>query len=255
MPKTPISVFIITLNESATIEQAIMSVQQFSEVIVVDSGSTDGTQEIAKACGARVLHQDWLGYSRQKSFAMSQCHNEWCFNLDGDEVISAELADQIQELVECGSHDALRLRFEDIFMQREMHPASHKRSIVRIFKRSKVTYPKNRLVHENVTVDGQVETLKECVVHYGYADNDTLMSKQNTYSSLAALQKHQAGKKSSTAKLILVFPLMFIKEYLIRKMFLSGRRGLIHAVISSMYAFLKEAKLYELEQNNQQKHK
>lgn len=255
MSKTPISVFFITLNESATIEQAIKSVQQFDEIIVVDSGSSDGTQEIAKECGAKVLHQDWLGFSKQKRFAMSQCRNEWCFNLDGDEIIPEELANQIQEKVNQANCDALRLRFEDVFMRGKMHSASHKRSIVRVFKRSKVAYPENRLVHENVSIDGSVETLKECVIHYGYGDIETLMAKQNKYSSLAAQQKHLAGKRSSTLKLILVFPLMFVKEFLMRKMFLSGRRGLIHAVISSMYAFLKEAKLYELGRSNEEKHK
>ncbi|AWB68254.1 glycosyltransferase family 2 protein [Saccharobesus litoralis] len=246
MSNTPISVYFVTLNEAATIAQAIQSVQGFAEIIVVDSGSTDGTQQIATNLGAKVVHQDWLGFAKQKQYALSLCQHDWCFNLDGDEVVPDDVARQIQQQVDADNCDALRIYFEDVFMGAAMHPSSHKRSIVRVFKKQNVEYPTNKLVHENVKVNGKVQDVKGCVLHYGYADAETLMAKQNKYSSLGAQEKFNKGKRHSWLKLSLMLPIMFFKEYIVRKRFLSGGRGFVQAVIDTMYAFLKEAKLYEL---------
>ncbi|WP_017444395.1 glycosyltransferase family 2 protein [Gayadomonas joobiniege] len=248
MTVKPISVYFITLNESATIAEAIQSVQAIAdEIIVVDSGSTDNTVEIAESLGARVIKQSWLGFSAQKSFAMKQCRNDWVFNLDGDEIVPENVNKEIMQLVASDCCDAIRVNFEDIFMQQPMHKKSHKRSIVRVFNRHKVRYPQDRLVHENVIVEGKVAQINGCIIHHGYADVGNLMAKQNKYSSLSAKEKYKKGKKASLLKLFGVFPVMFLKEYLIRKMFLSGVRGFVHAMISAMYAFLKEAKLYQAE--------
>lgn len=254
MSSPSISVYLITLNEAATIRQSIESVKPYvDEVILVDSGSSDQTVAIAESLGAKVIRQTWLGFSAQKEFAMQQCAHNWVFNLDGDEVVPQSVMEEIIDLIASHSCDAIRVNFEDIFMQQPMHTNSHKRSIVRVFKKDKVRYPRDRLVHENVLVDGTIKTIAGCLLHYGYADVETLMSKQNKYSGLSALEKHQKGKKASLAKLFCVFPVMFFKEYILRKMFLSGVRGFIHAMISAMYAFLKEAKLYQLGKQTKEK--
>ncbi|MBD1389086.1 glycosyltransferase family 2 protein [Neiella sp. HB171785] len=241
-----ISVFIITFNEIDHIEQAIRSVQHLDEVIVVDSGSTDGTVEAAQALGATVVHQDWLGYAKQKHFAMQLCRNQWCFNLDGDEVVPAQVLDEIVALIKTDQCDAIRVRFEDYFIGGPMHPSSHKRSIVRVYKKDKIEFPLHKAVHENVSVNGKVARIKGCINHYGYDSVAKLVGKQNKYSSLRAEEKYAAGKRSRLAKLWLVMPIIFLKSYFLRRMFLSGRRGFIHAVVEAMYAFLKEAKLLEL---------
>lgn len=243
---TPVSVFLVTCNEADHLPDVLASVQQFDEIIVVDSGSTDDTVAIAKRHGARVIHQPWLGFARQKAFAMEQCSNEWCFNLDGDEIVPAAVARAIQTAVDDGQAAGLRVYFDDLFMGGRMHPASHKRSIVRVFKKSLTRYPTDRLVHENVTVDGPVQKIPGCIVHHGYDDLATYMQKQNSYSSLGAQQKFAQGKRASLVKLYTVFPLMWFKEYVLRKRFLSGHRGLVQATVDAMYAFLKTAKLYEL---------
>ncbi|GGA81645.1 LPS biosynthesis protein [Neiella marina] len=241
-----VSVFIITLNEIEHIEQAIRSVQHLDEIIVVDSGSTDGTVEAAKALGATVVHQDWLGYAKQKHFAMQLCRNQWCFNLDGDEVVPAAVLGEILALVADDQCDAIRVRFEDFFMGSAMHPKSHKRSIVRVYKKDRIEFPLHKSVHENVKVTGRVAKIKGCIHHYGYDSVAKLLGKQNKYSSLRAAEKYAGGKRSRWLKLLLVMPVIFAKSYFLRRMFLSGWRGFIHAVVEAMYAFLKEAKLLEL---------
>ncbi|WP_232366427.1 glycosyltransferase family 2 protein [Salinimonas sediminis] len=250
---TPISVFLITCNEQETLPAVLRSVSMFAEIIVVDSGSQDRTTAIAQEFGAKVIHQPWLGFARQKAFAMQACTHNWCFNIDGDEVVPEAVAKSIQQQVDANEANGLRVYFEDFFMGQPMHRSSHKRSIVRVFKQDKTRYPQDRLVHENVTVDGPTQKVPGTIIHYGYDDVATYMEKQNRYSSLSAQEKFNRQKPYSLAKLMLVFPLMFFKEYVLRKQFLSGARGLVHATIDAMYAFLKEAKLYEL--HRRQKHK
>jgi len=245
MSEAKISAYFITLNEASTIEQALTSVASLDEVIVVDSGSTDGTIEIAEKLGARVVHQTWLGFAQQKAFALELCRNEWCLNLDGDEVLPVETLQAIQSLVASDRCDVIRMPIEDVFMGDKMHPKSRKRSIIRVFKRSHVEYPLDRLVHENVKTTGRVASCRECILHYGYDSLSVFMSKQNKYAQLAAQSKFSRGKKPSRAKLALVFVFTFIKVFFFRRLFLSGARGLIQANIEAMYAFLKESYLYE----------
>lgn len=248
MNQIPISVFIITLNEAKYLQRVLEPLSVFDEVVVVDSGSHDGTLEIAEKAGARVIHQDWLGFAKQKQFAMQQCQNEWVLNLDGDEVVSKEFVESLQALVDNQKYDAIRLYFEDIFWGAKMSPYSAKRSIVRCFKRSEAQYPMDRLVHENIVLPkgSRIKNLGILVTHFGYSSTQILMNKQNKYSFLKAQEKYNKGKSGSLLKLAMVFPFTFVKCYIFKKMFLSGQRGLVHATIEAQYAFLKEAKLMEL---------
>ncbi|MDF2179274.1 glycosyltransferase family 2 protein [Aliiglaciecola sp. CAU 1673] len=245
--KVPISVFLVTCNEAKHIRAVLAPLKRFDEVILVDSGSTDGTVDIAREMGAKVVHQDWLGFAKQKEFAQSLCKNEWVMNLDGDEILPEQVADSIQDLVDSQKADALRLYFEDVFWGRAMHPSSGKRSIIRVFKQGRADYPTDRLVHENLVLkkDATEADVPGLVIHFGYGSTALMMEKQNKYSSLKAKEKYQKGKRPSLLKLTLIFPITFVKSYLFRRMFLSGKRGLVQAHIEAMYAFLKEAKLFE----------
>ena len=244
---TKVSVFIITFNEAAHIEEAIKSVSSMDEIILVDSGSTDDTVKIAERLGVKTVFQPWLGYAKQKSFAMNLCKNEWCFNLDGDEIVPKECLDEIIKIIESDKADAIRLPISDYFMGQELPKTVKKRSIVRLFKKNKIQYPLHRNVHENVIVDGTEVSAKNNIIHWGYNNVELLMSKQNQYSSLRALDKITGNKKSSYRKIIFIFPLMFIKSFFIRGLWRAGIRGFIYTLIECMYAFLKEAKLYEHE--------
>ncbi|MCW8093462.1 glycosyltransferase family 2 protein [Alteromonas sp. ASW11-130] len=252
---TPISVFFVTLNEAEHIKEALQSVKSFDEIIVVDSGSTDGTQDIVKEYGAKLVHKTWLGFAKQKAYAMSLCKNNWVLNLDGDEIVPEDMVANIQRAVNSGHADAYRLSFEDVFWQQPMSAKSAKRSIVRLYKKTHAAFPLDRLVHENVQL---IEGAKEAkingkILHYGYDTTHKLVTKQNSYSSLKAEEKAMKGKRPSLLKLIFIFPIMFAKTYFLRRMILSGRRGLVHAVVESMYAFLKEAKLHELTYHKKRK--
>ncbi|MFY8273578.1 glycosyltransferase family 2 protein [Pseudoalteromonas sp. SSDWG2] len=253
--KTPISAFLITCNEQAHIREALEALVEFDEVIVVDSGSEDDTVAIAKECGAKVYHQPWLGFAKQKNYAMSLCRNDWVINVDGDEILSAECVSEVQSIVDSGNYDAIRMYFEDEFWGAPMHPKSKKRSITRIFKRSQAQFPLHRKVHENIQLPSgaRLAHLSNLVYHYGYNSTEFYMYKQNCYSGLKASEKFEASATPSIAKLLLVFPLTFIKMYVLKKSYKSGVRGFVHSMINAMYSFLKEAKLFELTYRNNRK--
>ncbi len=252
MSSNKVSVFIIACNAEQYLKEVLAPLTAFDEVVLVDSGSTDNTVAIAEEFGARVFHQDWLGFAKQKSLAMSYCNNEWVLNIDSDEVLSNEQVTNILEQTQADTADAFWLHFEDEFWGRAMSKHSAKRKIIRLFKKSVAQYPTNRLVHENIELSkgARVGHITGLTWHYGYYSTEMLMHKQNQYSSLKAKQKFNQGKRPSLLKLSVVFPLTFFKAYFIKSMWRSGKRGLVHATIDAMYAFLKEAKLFELTERN-----
>lgn len=251
--ETPISAFVITLNEEAHIATVLDQLQPFSEIIVVDSGSTDNTIAIAKSKGAKVIHQDWLGFAKQKAYALSLCQHQWVMNLDGDEVLSQQNIAEIKQAVNQDDADALRFHFDDLFWGDPLSKHSRKRSIIRAFKQTHAEYPTNRLVHENLVLkEGtRVKSIPSLVTHYGYDSTEVLMQKYNRYSSLKAQEKCNKNKSPSILKLFFIYPLAFFKSYFLRKMCLSGVRGMIHAHLEASYSFLKEAKLFELTHHKQ----
>lgn len=247
---TKVSVFIVTLNEAETIGATVQSVADFDEVIVVDSGSTDDTVAIARREGARVVHHEWQGFSQQKAFALGLCSNEWCLNLDGDEVVPPVLLGELKGLIASNQWDLIRLRIEDIFMGAPMHPKSRKRAITRCFRKSLVQYPTDRRVHENIQGKGRLVTTEQTLTHWGYNDLGIYVAKHIKYARLRAEDKFLAGKRFNGLKLMLIFPITFIKVYLLRGLILSGWRGLVQSVVESFYAFLKEAYLWIIERKS-----
>lgn len=249
MSEPGISAFLITLNEAAHIEEVLTSLQRFEEIILVDSGSTDGTPEIAAKMGAKVFHQDWLGFAKQKAYAMSLCQHDWVLNVDGDEVLSDAFVTDIKTKVsQADAKTAFRVAFDDLFWGRAMSTYSKKRTIVRLYHRDWIRFPEDRFVHENVVLQPgtREQRMPGLIKHYGYDTTEGLMHKQNTYSSLKAQEKFQRGKSPSLFNLLFSFPFTFIKSYFFRNMWCSGKRGFVTAMIDAQYSFLKHAKLYEL---------
>lgn len=244
----PISVFIITLNEEAHIEKTLKSVQAMDEIVLVDSGSTDNTVKIAEKYGAKIHHQPWLGFARQKQRAMSLCKNEWVLNLDGDEALNASTISRFKQIIENDEADSVRLWRNDLFIGKFASPLSRKPNNLRLFKKSKSHFDESNLVHESAIVDGKEIFIDESFEHYGYDNVQILTDKANQYSSLKAQEKFAKNKQYSSAKLVLVFPVTFIKKYVFARQMFSGKRGFIQALVAAYYAFMKEAKLYELHQ-------
>ena len=248
--KLPVSVFIITKNEEEHIEKTLKSVSLFDEVILVDSGSTDSTLDIAKRYGAKIYSHSWQGYAKQKQYAMSLCSNEWVLNLDGDEEVNPSLINAFKEIIEQDKADSVRFWRNDIFIDKPLSTWSKKPNYHRLYKRSKSFFDDSRLAHESATVDGKEIFINETFDHFGYGSIETLTTKNNNYSSLKANEKFAKGKRYSNVKLITIFPLVFIKEYFFQRKIFSGKRGFILAIMGAYYAFIKEAKLFENHQLN-----
>ncbi|WP_111858860.1 glycosyltransferase family 2 protein [Acinetobacter sp. CFCC 10889] len=246
----PCSVYIVTLNCGAWLKDTLKSVQDFSEVIILDSGSTDDTYQIAKSfANVTISHQDWQGYAGQKSLALAKCQNEWVLNLDGDEVLSPELKAEISQTIQDSQIDALITPINDVFLGVANSKHTKKHAKIRFFRKSKGHYDLENKVHENVIVDGQSIRADGDIYHYGESSIFVKVEKNNQYSNLKAIEKFQKGKKPSLLKLSLVMPMTFLKSYFIRRSFLNGWRGFVNSMINAFYAFLKEAKLFEQYQN------
>jgi len=246
----PCSVYIVTLNCGAWLKDTLNSVRDFSEVIILDSGSTDDTYTIAQSFpNVRISHQDWQGYAAQKSLALAQCKNDWVLNLDGDEVLSPELKNEIEQTIQANQLDALITPINDVFLGVPNSKHTKKHAKVRFFRKSKGQYDLENKVHENVIVDGQSVRAEGDIYHYGESSIFVKVEKNNQYSNLKAAEKFQKGKKPSLLKLSLVMPVTFLKSYFIRRSFLNGWRGFVNSMINAFYAFLKEAKLFEQYQN------
>ncbi|RZJ22319.1 MAG: glycosyltransferase family 2 protein [Acinetobacter sp.] len=250
MMSIPCSVYIVTLNCGAWLQDTLYSVRDFSEVIILDSGSTDDTYAIAQSFpNVRISHQNWQGYAGQKSLALAQCKNDWVLNLDGDEVLSSELKNEIEQTIQANQIDALITPINDVFLGVPNSKHTKKHAKVRFFRKSKGHYDLENKVHENVLVDGQSVRAQGDIYHYGESSIFVKVEKNNQYSNLKAAEKFQKGKKPSLLKLSLVMPVTFLKSYFIRRSCLNGWRGFVNSMINAFYAFLKEAKLFEQYQN------
>lgn len=250
MKKIPASVYIICQNEEKHIRRVLESVKAFDEVIVVDSGSSDKTIEIAKEYTDKIYHQEWLGFARQKEYAKNLCKHEWVLNLDADEEITPELQQEIIETIERNDTDGLDIRISSRYLGKFNHPLSKFNRRIRFFRKAKGYYPE-KLVHESIVIDGEVKKAKGFILDYGIVDMHTHVEKINAYSTLRAEEKNQRGKRASKLKLFTIFPLAFFKSFVIKRGFLNGTRGFVAATNNAYYAFLKEAKLYEKNQENE----
>ena len=242
------SVYIICKNEEKHIKRVLESVKDFEEIVIVDSGSSDNTLEIAKTYTNKIFHQDWLGFAKQKEFAKNLCSKDWVLNLDADEQITEQLKKEIIEIIEENKIDGLNIKISSSYLGKFNSEKSKFNKRVRFFRKKTGYYPE-KLVHESIVINGKIKDAKGFIYDYGTLDLKTHLNKINDYSTLRAEEKFHKNKNASLAKLLLIFPLSFFKSFFIKRGFLNGLRGFIAAMNNSFYAFLKEAKLYEL--NNQ----
>jgi len=241
-----ISVFLVVKNEAHNIERVLKSVEEFDDIVVVDSDSTDNTMELAAHYTDRLYNHEWQGMAVQKEYAKSLCKHDWVLNLDADEEMTDELKRQIMALIAQDNDVAgADIPIREFFMGFPVHAATRKNYHIRLFRKNMGQYGTERF-HESAIVTGAIVTLAGAINHYGETSIEVKVDKINKYSSGKALDKFERGKKSSLVKLLFIFPLMFVKSYLIRKNFLNGKRGFIGSMVNAFYALLKEAKLYEM---------
>ncbi|WP_293265537.1 glycosyltransferase family 2 protein [Neptunomonas sp.] len=241
-----VSVYLVVMNEENNIRRVLDSLIGFDDIVIVDSGSQDRTLDIAKEYTERIFYKAWDGMAAQKEYAKNLCANDWVLNLDADEELTTELKEQIASLVLLDSCNGANIPIREHFMGARVHDNTKKNSHVRLFRKSQGAYGNERF-HESPTVSGTIKELSGEINHYGEVSVEVKVDKVNRYSSGKALDKFEKGKHSGLPKLLLVFPVMFIKSYFLRKNFLNGRRGFISSMVNAFYAFLKEAKLYEQE--------
>lgn len=244
-----LSAYLITLNEAEHLDEVLQALRGVDEIVLVDSGSTDATLDIARRHGARIVHQDWLGFSKQKAFAMSLCQGEWVLSMDGDEVLQPGAIDHIRTLIADTPYNGFSIPRHEVFLGRAM-TRSRGDQMMRLYRKNKAEWDLVRLVHEHVEVQQPTSRITPYMIHYG---NDTIakaLGKINQYSSLKAQQKYQAGKKGSVGKMLLS-PLSYFLRYMLgRRFWKEGLAGLIYATLQAFYGFLGEAKLLELARKN-----
>lgn len=229
-----ISVIIITKNEEENITECLESVKWADEIVVVDSGSTDKTLELAGRFTGKIHFNKFTGYAAQKSYALSKAENEWVLSLDADERVTGELKDEILNLVD-DKTDGFRIRRKNYFLGKEIKGCGWDNDYqLRLFRKSR-TKLTERLVHEGFVVNGTVAKLKNPILHYSYRNFHDAMIKINNYSTLEAQEKYK--RKKITAFGILFRPLWdFFQYFVLRKGFRDGVYGLL---VSIMHALTK----------------
>jgi glycosyltransferase involved in cell wall biosynthesis len=274
-----LSVVIITLNEEANIARTLASVKPLvadgkGEIIVVDSGSTDRTVEIAKAFGARVFVEEWKGYAAQKNSAIDKATGDWILSLDADEEVDSELAEELvgrspsnpprtspREWCLTLSHaspsnlDVLKGRPAGFFLRRKnfflgrwiKHGGLWPDPKLRLFRKGTGSF-ENRAVHEDVKVEGRVTLIPfGALIHHPYPTLSDYIEHMNRYSSLGAEMVVAEGTVRFSSVNIVVRPLLtFVYNYFFRLGFLDGREGLLLHLYHSVYVSWKYAKAWEL---------
>lgn len=244
--KLPLSAVIITCNEEARIKACLESLGFADEIVVVDSGSTDRTLEIALQYGARIFRQEWLGFGRQKQFAVMCAAHDWVLCLDADERISLELRASIEQAMRNPLFGAYRFPRRNRFMGRWLyHGEGYPDWSLRLFHRAHSRWSEDA-IHEKVLVDTTLGTLSGDLLHESEESIAAYLHKQNSYTTLQAQILHGEGRRAGAARLLISPLLRFVKFYLARRGFLDGVPGLVHILIGCFNSFVKYAKLREL---------
>ncbi len=265
-----LSIAIITLNEEKNIGPTLDSVAPLvrevgAEVIVVDSGSTDRTVEIARAHGAQVFVESWKGYGAQKNSAIDKASGDWVLSLDADEIVSPELA---QELTKgrtgtgewclalsrkpLGQLVGFFIPRQNFFLGRWIrHGGFWPDRKLRLFRRGAGRFG-DRPVHETVQLKGTTGTLKATLIHNAYPTLSGYIAQMNRYSTLGAEMAVAQGKRQFSFIDIVVRPkLTFLYNYVLRLGFLDGREGLLLHLYHAAYVSWKYAKAWELARASQ----
>jgi glycosyltransferase involved in cell wall biosynthesis len=246
--KIPLSVVIISKNAASQIGACIDSVAFADDILVVDSGSEDETRAIAEVKGCRVIEKEWLGFGRQKQFAVGEAKNDWVLCLDVDERVSPALADSICGAIATQGYKAYRMPRRNRFLGKWLtHGEGYPDWSLRLFHRNYASWS-NDPVHEAVITTVDVGTLKGDLLHDSAEEVTTYLAKQNRYSSLHADALFQQGVRAGYLKLFLSPLARFLKFYIVRLGFLDGGPGFAHVAIGCFAAFAKYAKLIELSQ-------
>ncbi len=249
----PLSVIVITRNEEQDLEACLASVKSIAgEIVVVDSGSTDRTLDIARRFTDKVFSNPWRGYSAQKQFALEKATKPWILNIDADERVTPALREEISKVVNgdagAGSQ-GYEIPFRHYFLGKRLRFGGVAgETHVRLFVREQASYGKQN-VHEKISVKGKIGALNNPIDHHSYRSIEDYLRKCNEYTSTIARQKWESGKHFYFWH-HLRLPFEFVVRYVLKLGFLDGGPGLTYAVLSSYYAWLKFVKIRDFEEKS-----
>ena len=243
MPR--LSAIIITRNEEGQIHECLESIRWVDEIIVVDSGSTDRTVELAQEHATRLIETTWQGYAKTKALALAETTADWVLWIDADERVTPELGAEIRQVIEGTGVAGYYMARKTIFLGRWIrHCGWYPGHVCRLFKRDCGRFNEAQ-VHEAVEVDGPVGYLEHPLLHYTDPSLEHYLKKFNIYTSLAAQQLYEKDRRFHLFDLFRP-PFTFVKMYILKLGFLDGIQGLILCVLSSCYVFTKYAKLWHV---------
>jgi glycosyltransferase involved in cell wall biosynthesis len=246
----PISAFIITKNEEVRLPATIAALRPWvDEILVVDSGSTDRTIDIARHFGATVLHRAWTGYGPQKRFAERRCRNDWVLNVDADEVVTPELAEEIRGLFARGggpTPGAYKAKILTVYPGDERpRPLANDYNVVRLYHRAVGSF-RDHPVHDRVVLrDTAPIQLRAPIFHHPYISFEHVIEKNNRFSSFGAAESKPRSMSALTLRLAFEFPLNFIKYYVFRLHFTGGWKGFYFALCHAFMRTSRVAKMLE----------
>jgi glycosyltransferase involved in cell wall biosynthesis len=235
-----LSVIVIALNEEANIGPCLDTVRFADEIVVVDSGSTDRTVELARNFTDRIFTVEWLGFGGTKNFALDQARGDWVFSLDTDERVPEALKDEILAVVQAdGPLAGYKIPRKNYVGGRWIKNLGwYPDYTLRLFRRGQGRF-RDREVHEEVEVAGPVGWLRTPLEHYSYKNLSEYAARQDRYARLAAREMRKAGRRPWPGELIWRPALTFLNLFVLKKGFLEGGLGLNLALQSSRYNFLK----------------
>ncbi len=248
MGENKVSVYIITYNNERTIERCLRSVAWADEIVVVDSYSTDRTLEICRRYTDKIYQRPWTNYREQYQFAADKTTNRWIMFIDADEEVSPELAEEIRQ--ELPKNDGRWAGYmaprRTYFLGRWIkHGGWYPDYEIRLYDRTRGRWEGG--LYARVRVNGKVKALKNHYLHYTYRDIFDQLGKINRYSEVVAEEMREGGKRFSLVHLLLRPPFRFFRDFVLKRGFLDGLPGLIIAVSTAFYVFIKYAKLWEAE--------
>jgi glycosyltransferase involved in cell wall biosynthesis len=244
------SAAIICLNEAACIGKCLESLSDFAEIVVVDSGSSDATLAIVdefrrRGFPIRLINQGWLGYARQKQFALDQAREPWVFSIDADEWLDDDLRASLQRLMAADESVAGWKVRRSLTLSGRSKPVSRwtrPEHILRLVRRGRARFDPSLIVHEGLVAEGETPIARQGLLRHERSFSlDEQMKKEIAYARLKAEQRLKNGRKPSTLKLIFNPPIYFLRIFFWNRFFLCGRAGFIHAATGAMYSMMTEA--------------
>lgn len=249
---TPVSAVILTKNEAAFIGRCVRSCHWADEVVVLDSGSTDDTREIARSCGAVVFEREWHGWAKQRNMAISLASNDWVFYLDADEIVTPELGESVRKAMHEVLHDDDGFYFDrrgDFLgiLLPNVSRSRNKKGFIRLFNRKCNAFDESMTVHEECHIKGRALPLNGALLHWrGYTMED-YFPLFNRYATLEAAALRQHGIRATPFSLVSRPVLRFLWLYIYKQEFRLGTRGLIHSLLKATSEFMRYAKLWEMD--------